>query len=131
MTKRITAIKAMQAKIRLMRTTRTIDVIEYIKMRTGLNESEVRMNVYELRDAIIHYARQGSPVKIEGLGIFTPTLRSDGKFHLNFRPDVDIKHALHQETFYGRIDNKPNRGKSGDELVELWNQAHPDDPVDD
>lgn len=130
MTRRITAIKAMQAKIRLMRTATTRDVINLIKDHTGLSEGEVRMNIYELRDAIIYYARQGSPTKIEGLGTFTPTLRSDGKFHLNFRPDVDIKKTLNRETFYGRIDNKRNRGKSGGELVELWNQAHPDDPVD-
>ena len=130
-TQRITAIKAMQAKIRLQRTASTADVIDLIQRRTGLNESEVRMSTYEVRDAILFFAQQGKPTKIEDLGTFTPVLRSDDQIHLNFRPDVGIKTALNrQDAFNGTIDNKAHRGMSADELVALWNRAHPDDPVE-
>jgi len=42
---------------------------------------------------------------------------------------VKLKQALNSGNFYGTLKNKHNRGKSADELVALWNELHPDDPV--
>ena len=82
-------------------------------------------------DAILYFACQGQAAKVEGLGTFTPSLKADGAFQLNFRADVGLKQLLNNNEFWGRIDNKRNTGKRGDELVALWNEAHPDDLVEE
>jgi len=37
--------------------------------------------------------------------------------------------CYNQREFGGTIMNRKNIGKSADELVALWNETHPDDPV--
>ena len=45
--------------------------------------------------------------------------------------EVKVKRALSAPgAFRGRIINAENIGKSSDELVAMWNEAHPDDPVE-
>ena len=129
MSSRIKAIKALQASIELRRTADMQDIVAFMERHTGLNEGEVWLQLMELRDVLVFYARRGQATKVPGLGTFTPSLRSDGDIHLTFRPGVDLKRALNSGEFFGRIKNKRNRGMSADELVTLWNELHPDDPV--
>lgn len=131
MAKKITAIRKLRPEIKMERTRQTPQVMEDIAMRTGLNEGEIRFVVYELRDAILTAHRTGQAVKIEGLGTFTPTIRADGRFDIVFRPDSDMLRQLNDPTkFHAKILNKANIGKSAEELVALWNEAHPEDVVE-
>ncbi|MFH1634625.1 MAG: hypothetical protein ABIG63_11550 [Chloroflexota bacterium] len=130
MTSGIKAIKALQASIEPERTAEMRDIVEFMQRRTGLNEGEIWLLLMELRDALVFFARHGQATKVPGIGTFTPTLRADGDFHITFRPAVELKRALNSGDFYGRIKNKPNRGKSAAELVALWNELHPDDLVE-
>ncbi len=131
MTRRITAIKAMQPKIKLRRSAEMSDLIDLVTRRTGLGRGEIYGVTLELVDAILHFARQGQAIKIEGLGIFTPSLKANGDFQVNFRADVSLRRALNTREFWGEIENKRNIGKNGDELVALWDEDHPDDPVEE
>ena len=130
MTPRIKAIKALQASIEPERTAEMRDIVEFMQRSTGLNEGEVWLQLMELRDALVFFARSGQATKVPGMGTFTPSLRADGDFHMTFRPAVELKQALNRGNFYGTIKNKQNRGKSADELVALWNELHADDPVE-
>jgi nucleoid DNA-binding protein len=106
------------------------ELVEILVQRTSLSEGEIHHVVYSLRDVLLTAHRAGRAVKVEGLGTFTPAIRK-GRLAIAFRPDTDLLKQLNQtEKLHTRILNKENLGKSADELVELWNQAHPDDPVD-
>lgn len=130
MARKITAIRRYRPEIRRERTRQTSEIVEDIAQRTGLNEGEIRFVTYELRDAILMAHSHGQAVKIEGLGTFTPTIRMDGELDILFRPDVDMLRRLNHPTkFYAKILNKSNIGKSAEELVALWNEEHPEDPV--
>ena len=131
MAARIKAIKALQASIEPDRTAEMQDIVEFMQRHTGLNEGEIWLVFMELRDALVTFGRRGQATRVPGIGTFTPTLRANGEIHLTFRPAVELKHALNRGDFYGNIRNKRNRGKSADELVALWNELHPDDPVED
>jgi hypothetical protein len=130
MAARVTALRKYRPELKLMSTMQTPEMVEHIAQRTGLNEGEIRFVVCELRDTLLMATHRGQAVKIEGLGTFTPTLRLDGRCDLLFRTEPDLRKQLNNKTkLYGKILNKGNIGKSSAELVALWNQEHPEDPV--
>ncbi len=131
MASRIKAIKANRPQIKLGTTVHTPQLIEYMAGRTGLNAGEIKLAAYELQAALTTFLGMGQPVQLEGVGTFTPDVRPDGTLYLHFRPCVELKHALNMpNAFQGRMRNRQNIGRSSHELVDQWNQEHPEDPVE-
>ena len=131
MAQRIQAFQAYSPRIKLQPRVDTELLTEFIARSTGLNESGVRHVLLELRDAIVFFNLQGSPVKLDGVGTFTPTVSLDGTFNVKHRPDVAIKARMNRAgAFKGTIEHEESLGRSPDELVERWNAEHPDDPVE-
>jgi len=111
-------------------TMSTDTAIKLITSRTGLTAGEVVQVLYELHDVIIDAAWGGQAVRLEKLGTFTPTLVRDGTLRLNFRPVPELKKKLTwKHRIRARILNKRSAGATDEELVEQWNELHPDDPV--
>ncbi|MGD8552926.1 MAG: hypothetical protein PVG02_04640 [Anaerolineales bacterium] len=132
MAKRINAIKAFMPQIELNQTIKVEELTQYISRGTNLNPSEIKFMLDELSDAILFFTSRGQPVKLKGLGTFTPGIRLNGEFTLNVRIDRDLVKGLNTpDAFKGRIRNRHNMGKSGEDLVHQWNQDNPDDPVPD
>ena len=130
MTSRIKAIKAHCPRIVLGKRVGTEQLVEFIARSTGLNESGVKQVLLELRDAVVFFNLRGQPVKPEGLGTYTPTINLDGTLRVGHRADQNIKNRLNGPgAFKGQIENGHHIGKTGDDLVALWNTEHPDDPV--
>jgi hypothetical protein len=128
---KIKAVGAYRPRIKLGKTASLQQLVSYIADRTGLNESEITMVLKELRNTVIFYARQGRGAKIEDLGTYLPKIGLDGRFDMAHRLDMTIKNNLNTPgSFSGEIENRANIGKTADELVTLWNEAHPDDPVE-
>jgi len=49
---------------------------------------------------------------------------------MSVRVDKRILSALNaKNTFTGKISNGANIGKTSQEIADLWNEAHADDPV--
>jgi nucleoid DNA-binding protein len=127
---KITAIRAYHPKLKRLPTMQNDEVVEILVQRTSLSEGELHHVVYSLRDILLMAHRAGQAVKIEGLGTFTPSIR-EGHLDINYRPDSELRRQLnHLHKLHAKIVNKDNLGKSADGLVALWNQEHPDDPVE-
>ena len=131
MTARIKAINALRPKAKLERTVGTAELVEYLAIHTGLSEGQVRQVVLELRDAVPFFLGQGYGVKVEGLGVYLPSLKLDGTLGAQYRLDPQLRRLLAQHRYSGKISNRENLGKTAGELVALWNEMHPDDPVDE
>ena len=129
MASRIKAIHALRPRIKLGPTVQTEQLAKFIAGRTSLNMSEIMLVLRELHEAIIFYGRSGRGVKLERLGTYLPNLRLDGTLDIHHRQDPHLKIGLNQDNFEGTIINRPNLGKTAEELVALWNEAHPEDPV--
>ncbi len=129
MAKRIRAINAYRPKIKQRSLVEMEEVVAFIARSTGINESGLRHVILELRDALLFFAANGHAVRLEGLGIYSPSIGLDGQVKLRYRPDPALNRRLHQR-FHGEIVNKENVGKNTDELIALWNAEHPDDPVE-
>jgi hypothetical protein len=107
------------------------ELCEYIAGRTGLNRGEIRNVLDEFNEAIIYHNRQGIWLNIEGLGVFRASRRLDGAIMVNLRIDRHILNEINKEGAYtGPQVNQTHIGMSIDDLVDIWNSDHPDDPVE-
>jgi hypothetical protein len=130
MATRIEAIAKYRPRVDLARTVTMLELAEYIAGRTGLNRGEILNMLAELNEAVIFFGRQGMSTKINDLGTFWPSITLSGRLKENVRLDVSVGKALNVvSAFTGVITNRENIGKSVDELVEMWNEEFPEDPI--
>lgn len=131
MVKRINAIKAYTPHIKLHNRTEIDSICQFISRQSSLNAGEIKNVLFHLYDAILFFSRSGQPVKLDGIGTFTPTIHIDGSFHLNVRVDRKLIRKLNEPGFMtADIINKHNIGTTADDLVSQWNENHPDAPVE-
>ena len=131
MNARIKAIGALRPRVVLGRTVQKKDLVRFIARSTGLNLGDIAQVLAELHDAVVFYTQDGRSVKLEGLGTYYPQLKLNGTFSVGHRPDVELKKALNIPGNYnGEIVNRDNIGKTTEELVSLWNELHPDEPIE-
>ena len=130
MAHRMTAVKTYGPRIDLNATLQTDTICELIEGRTALNTGEIRGMLIELHEALVDALAHGTPVKLDGLGIFIPAMRLDGSMHVALRPDPKLTRGLNAP---GRprckIINRKSVGCTVDELIARWNAEHPEDPV--
>jgi len=130
MADRIKAINTYCPKIKLEKRANLQQVIEFIAGDSGLQSGKVKQSIYALQRAIIHYARMGKTVKLDGLGTWIPSMKLDGTLSIGIRPDDEFKSDLNAGVFNGNVINRDMTGKSPEDLIERWNREHPDDPVE-
>jgi HU domain fused to wHTH, Ig, or Glycine-rich motif len=130
MAKLIQAVTEFGPRIALGRTAQTPEIAEMIASRTSMNAGEVGNTLSEFKAALLFYAKQGQPVKLEGLGTFTPTVDLEGNLDVGFRLDTSIDGELNVPgAFKGEVLNRENIGKASADLKALWNAEHPTDPI--
>jgi hypothetical protein len=130
MAPKIKAIGTYRPRIEQGNTAQKPELLRAASRATGLVEGTFDLSIRELRDQIIGFCCAGRAVKIDGLGVWTPNLQMDGSLDIQYRPDNALINGLNiPGMFTGKIVNRENIGKSGEELVELWNNDHPEDPV--
>ena len=130
MAKRIQAINKYCPKLKLGKTVKMKEVAEYISDRTGMHKGDIQMALSELSSTVKFFNKRGEGVKLEGLGIYQPSIDLEGKFSIRHIDDVELDTSLNTKGAYtGEIENRENIGKKSEELVAMWNKEYPDDPV--
>jgi len=131
MASRIKAIGAYRPRIDQGKTVQKPELLRISSRATGIVEGTLDLSIKELRDQIIEICRAGRAVKIEGLGTWSPNISLDGSLDIQYRADTALVNGLNfPGVFTGTILNRENIGKSGDELVAMWNESYPEDPVE-
>jgi len=131
MAKLIQAYKAYGPQVELGHTIQLDRVAEWMAMRTGLNKSEIMMTLQEINEAILFFNSQGIPVKLPGVGTFTPSIDGEGVFKVNLRADPALKKGMNSPDRYnGPVTNRENIGLGKADYKALWDTAHPDDPLE-
>ncbi len=101
-------------------TTRKL--MEYINRRSGFVSSDVIGMIYEFRDVIRYQLQDATPVRLEGIGIFSPTIKLDGTINIKFRPDKSLVKELNSShNLKDRITNRKNLGRSLSDLEQTGN----------
>lgn len=122
------AINRYGPRLDLNKTAQLDQIVDWMASRTGLNKSEVMMVLQELNEAILFFNGAGTPVKLPGVGTFTPSISRDGQFRVKFRADQALKNGLNAaNAYHGRMVNKANIGISNEDLKAAWDADNPDD----
>lgn len=129
MATKIEAINAYRPRIALGKAADPERFMELITQRTTLSAGVVK-NVQESEvETLIGLLLEGRPVHT-GIAIYTPSIDLEGKFEVKVRVDARLLRELNgQGAFRGDLLNAENVGKSSEELINLWNEEHPDNPV--
>jgi len=129
MAKWIKAIQALCPRIRLAQAASPEFFMRMITLRTTLSSGVVK-NVQDSEvETLIGMLLGGQPVHT-GTAIYTPSVDLNGNININVKVDARLKRAVNTPgAFHGSIDHAELIGQSSDELVQLWNLDHPDDPV--
>ncbi|NJN98146.1 MAG: hypothetical protein HC875_30715 [Anaerolineales bacterium] len=131
MAKLITAHQAFGPQLKLNSTVQLNEVADWIARGTNLKEGDVLHVLHELNKAILYFNRHGTPVKLPGIGIFTPSIDRDGVIKINLRADVSLRHEINSPRAYtGQINNKANIGIDNERYKAMWDLTHPDDPLE-
>jgi hypothetical protein len=130
MAKTIQAITAYRPRIALIDAADTDRFMKLVTQRTTLSSGVVK-NVQESEvEALTGLLLEGRPVHT-GIAIFTPSIDLDGDIEVKVKIDKRILAALNSPgAFTGKLINSEHVGKTGSDLVALWNEEHPDDLVE-
>ena len=130
MAPKIKAVNAYRLRIDQGNTVQKPEFIRAVSRATSLVEGTVDQAIKETRDQIIEFCRAGRAVKVDGLGIFTPTIDLDGNLAISFRADAYLNYGLNLPgTFSGTIRNREFIGKTSIDLIAKWNEENPTDQV--
>ena len=84
-----------------------------------------------IAEAVLRFNCQGIPVRLEGLGIFTPSIGRNGDIRHCYRADAKLKRGSNAEGAYtGKIVNGEHIGLDNAGHKALWDPDHPDDPLE-
>ena len=130
MAEQVQAIRAYTPRVKQENIVNIEDIANFIEGRTSFNGGAVINMLWEFRNALTFFALAGRPVRLKGIGTFSPRIDKDGQFSLNYRPDKWLKSELNVSgKFTGTVVNREMVGKSAEEVIERWNEEHPDDKI--
>ena len=131
MAKMIQAYRRYGPRITLGAAVELDEMSAYISESTGLDKHEIRMVLGKLEDTILHYARQGRGVKLEGILSLWPTINTKGKLSFGRRFAAALGKALNNmDLFRARIENYEHRDWTEEDYRNAWNAEFPDDPIE-
>jgi len=107
------------------------EVANLIAGRTSMNPGSVLQALKEFLYVLNFFISVGRSVHLPGVGTFSPSVKLNGKIKVNVRIDKDLISELNKSksSFKAKIDNLENIGLTVEDLVQLWNDEHPDDLV--
>jgi nucleoid DNA-binding protein len=131
MAKIVQAVNQYGPKLELGPTAQLDELADWMASRTGLNKSEAMMLFQEMSEMILAFNMRGVPVKIPGVGIFSPSIDRHGAYKINVRNDVALKKGSSAPDAYkGAVKNAERIGLDNAGYKALWDADHPDDPLE-
>ena len=117
----LTDINTQFPRLKLKSLLEKRQLINHISYGTTFSAADIMGMIYALRDVLLDNLKNATPVRLEGIGIFSPTLKLDGTIKIRFRPDKEFLRDLNTEkdNLRDRITHKKNVGKTLDDLQEL------------
>jgi hypothetical protein len=127
MVSEIQIINEYRPRIDLGVTVQKPELVRTLSRSTGLVEGSIDHVIMELRDHIIAFASTGRAIKVEGIGIFAPSIDLQGVLSISFRADPALTNGINVPgMFIGKMFNRENIGITKPEMFEKWNQDYPE-----
>jgi hypothetical protein len=106
------------------------EVIEQLIAATNQTRGSVLAVLSELDEVILQGLRNGRIVKLPNGTNYRPIGKKDGSIKVTVRLNPRLSKQIATDR-RAKWVNAPNIGKSEEELIALWNEAHPDDPIEE
>jgi hypothetical protein len=128
----IVAVNAYRPRVKKRGTARKKEIAEWMADRTLLTEGQARAALSDVAEAALFYLLNRQDVEIEGLGRLIMDIDLNGQLTLGLRMETDFIEELNARFDKGAetLMNAEHVGKSSAELYDLWDEEHPDDPVE-
>ena len=127
---RLVAINLLRPRLKLTEAVGINEMAGLIAGRTSINRGTVKNILDELQASIIHFNKLGMAVNMQGIGLFSPKIALNGDITVQFRQNKELRNSMETHLEYVKtIINRDSVGKTPDELVALWNEENPSDPV--
>ena len=129
MAKKIQAWTEFRPRVELAAPMKSEELIENIVAATNQSRGSVLAVLSELDVQIESALKGGRIVHLPNGTHYEPTGKKDGSIDIDVRVNPDLDKRINTG-FRGKWINGENIGKSEEEIIALWNEAHPDDPVE-
>jgi hypothetical protein len=105
-------------RLKLEKPLNTRDLLNFIAERSTLSPADTIAVIYALQEALLYNLSLARPVRLEGIGLFRPSLKLDGSLRIRFKPDKQLLKALNENKggLKQKITHRKNLGKSLSEL---------------
>jgi hypothetical protein len=132
MAKPIEAISAYRPRVKKRGTARKEQIAEWMADRTLLTEGQARAALSDVSEAALFYLLNRQDVEIEGLGRLILDMDLEGNLSLGLQIDNEFMAELNArfDKSAATLENAENVGEPSAVLYDLWDEAHPDDPVE-
>jgi len=130
MAKFIQAIVAFGPKLEQGKRVEVEELADQLAQRSGLHAGQTLLALSELEATLIHFLRNGRSVRLNGIGIFTPTVGIDGTKRIRYRPGTLLRRGLDQGIYRGTIRNPDASKLTPEDYKRKWDEAHPEDPLE-
>jgi hypothetical protein len=105
--------------------------VDLASQLTNLSPDVIKNVQESRRETLIGLLLDGRRVHTGG-ATYSLSIDLQGTLSVKVQADSRIAHLANQKKdVQGRTANAENTGKTSDELVAMWNEEHPDDPVED
>ncbi|MBC8285834.1 MAG: hypothetical protein H8E42_00015 [Nitrospinae bacterium] len=130
MANKIQAWAAYGPKIELANPMTKEEIIENIVAATNQSKGSVLAVLSELDVQTEAGLKAGRIVQLPNRTHYEPIGKSDGSVKIGVRVSPELEKKVNT-SFRGVWKNRENAGKTEAEMIELWNQDHPEDLIDD
>ena len=103
-------------------------LIRRLVRNTNQSRGSILAVLSELDEVIVDGLMEGRIVQLPNGTHYQPYGRSDGSVHVRVRVNPKILNEL-ETNFHGEWINAENIGKDEAEIISLWNEANPDNPI--
>ena len=105
------------------------ELIENLIAATNQSRGSILALLSELDVQIGNALKAGRIVHLPNNTHYRPIGKRDGSIDINVRINPELKKDVNAR-FRGKWINSANIGKSQNEIIALWNEIHPDDPIE-
>lgn len=126
----LAALSAYRPRLVARRTIGPEELAERLAREAGVSTDAALRLLRELGAEIRAALEEGDAVSLPGLARFRLAVRLDGRVRPVLGADPGLRRELRSlDDYRGEVRHRENVGLALEEVVALWNEAHPEDPV--
>ncbi len=106
------------------------DVVDNLVAATNESRGSLLSTLSELDVLLERGLKSGRIVRLPNGTTYRPSINKDGHIKVSVKLPTRVLKRINNE-FRGEVTNAANIGKTQAEMIALWNESYPEDPIDE